>query len=249
MSGKTFLHKPSSSRYNCSVSDRRWKWFDAPLMRLLLTSGGITNPSIAKALFELVGKRPEDTSLVFVPTASNKEAGDKGWLISDLVNIQKQKFRTIDFADISALDEAAWKARFDAADVMFFGGGSNYHLMRWINRSGLAKLLPEYLKSKVYVGVSAGSMVTSKDQPVKFSQALYEEDFDEHEDMPSLNFVNFYFLPHFNSPHFKNVRESAIRDLTKCMTEKIYATDDRSALKVVDGEVEVVGEGEWFMIN
>ncbi len=65
--------------------------------------------------------------------------------------------------------------RFDAADVMFFGGGSNYHLMRWINRSGLAKLLPEYLKSKVYVGVSAGSMVTSKDQPVKFSQAIYKD--------------------------------------------------------------------------
>ena len=50
-------------------------------MKLLLTSGGITNKSIADALFDLVGKKPEDTSLVFIPTASNVEKGDKGWLL------------------------------------------------------------------------------------------------------------------------------------------------------------------------
>ncbi|OWK26892.1 MAG: hypothetical protein US76_02160 [Parcubacteria group bacterium GW2011_GWA2_38_13b] len=56
-------------------------------MKLLLTSGGITNELIARALFDLVGKKPEDTSLVFIPTASNVEVGDKSWLINDLVNL------------------------------------------------------------------------------------------------------------------------------------------------------------------
>ena len=46
-------------------------------MKLLLTSGGITNKSIAQALFGLVGKKPEDASLVFISTASNVEKGDK----------------------------------------------------------------------------------------------------------------------------------------------------------------------------
>ena len=46
-------------------------------MKLLLTSNGLANESISKALFELVGKKPEDTSLVFIPTASNVEIGDK----------------------------------------------------------------------------------------------------------------------------------------------------------------------------
>ncbi len=218
-------------------------------MKLLLTSGGITNLSISKALFELVGKAPEETSLVFIPTASNKEAGDKSWLISDLMNLKNQNFKSIDIADISAIDEALWRPRFDAADVLFFEGGSNYHLMRWINRSGLAKLLPEYLKTKVYAGLSAGSMITSKDQPVKFSQAIYEEDFDENEDMPSLNLVDFYFLPHLNSPYFKNLREDFIRKIAEGMKDKIYAMDDQSALKVVDGKINVVSEGKWFEIN
>ena len=46
-------------------------------MKLLLTSSGITNDSIANALFELTGKRPEDTTIVFIPTASNVETGIK----------------------------------------------------------------------------------------------------------------------------------------------------------------------------
>jgi len=39
-------------------------------MKLLLTSDGLTNNSIANALFSLTGKKPEETTVVFVPTAS-----------------------------------------------------------------------------------------------------------------------------------------------------------------------------------
>ena len=69
-------------------------------MKLLLTSGGITNELIAMALFDLVGKKPEDTLLAFIPTALNVEVGDKSWLINDLVNLKKQNFKSIDIADI-----------------------------------------------------------------------------------------------------------------------------------------------------
>ena len=56
-------------------------------------------------------------------------------------------------------------------------------------------------------------------------------------------------LPHLNSSYFKKVKESNIREVVKGMKQKIYALDDESALKVVDGVVEVVSEGKWFAIN
>ena len=59
-------------------------------MKLLLTSAGIKNKTIAKALFGMVGKKPSDTSLVFIPTASNVEKGDKSWLIDDLMNLKNK---------------------------------------------------------------------------------------------------------------------------------------------------------------
>ncbi|MFZ2205787.1 MAG: Type 1 glutamine amidotransferase-like domain-containing protein [Minisyncoccia bacterium] len=218
-------------------------------MKLLLTSSGITNKSIAKALFDLVGKKPEDTSIVFIPTASNIEIGDKTWLIDDLVNLKNLNFKSIEIADISAVDEKIWRPKMEEADVLFFEGGNTYHLMEWINKSGLTSLLPELLKNKVYVGVSAGSMVTNKNLALEISQIVYGEDLDKTEEMPGLNFVDFYFLPHLNNSYFKNVREDLIKETVKDMPEKIYALDDDSALKVIDGKVEVISEGKWFEIN
>ena len=104
-------------------------------MKLLLTSAGITNPSIAKALFELVGKKPEDTSLVFIPTASNLETGDKTWVADDLRNLKKQNFKAIDIVDISAVEKSVWLPKMEAADVLFFEGGNTYHLMEWMQKS------------------------------------------------------------------------------------------------------------------
>lgn len=218
-------------------------------MKLLLTSGGLTNILIANALFDLVGKKPEDTSLVFIPTASNIEKGDKGWLINDLINLQKQSFKSIDIVDISAIDKKLWLPRMEEADVLFFEGGNTYHLMEWMNKSGLTEILTDLLKNKVYVGLSAGSMVTNKDLALKISQVVYEEDLDRTEEMEGLNYVDFYFLPHLNSPYFTKIRKDFIEKVTKGMTEKIYVLDDQSALKIIDGKVEIISEGDYFVLN
>lgn len=218
-------------------------------MKLLLTSSGLTNDSIVNALFELVGKKPENTKIVFIPTASNVEVGDKDWFIKDLINLKKINFEEIDIADISAVEEKIWKPKLERADVLFFEGGNTYHLMEWINKSGLVNILPELLKTKVWVGVSAGSMVTNKDLALKISQIVYGDDLDKTEEMNSLHYVDFYFLPHLNSEHFKNLRRNYIEEVTKEISDMIYVMDDQSALKVVDGKIEVVSEGDWFVLN
>ena len=118
-------------------------------MKLLLTSGGLTNRLIVNALFDLVDKEPQDTSLVYIPTAANVEKGDKSWLINDLYNLKKQDFKSIDIADISAVDEKIWRPKLEEADVLFFEGGDTYYLMEWINKSGLVYLFPELLKTLI----------------------------------------------------------------------------------------------------
>ncbi|MEK7635399.1 MAG: Type 1 glutamine amidotransferase-like domain-containing protein [Patescibacteria group bacterium] len=217
-------------------------------MKLFLTSSGLTNKSIIKALFDLIGKKPEDTSLVFIPTASNVETGDKDWFINDLINIKKQNFKTISIADISAVSEDIWKPQLEEADVLFFEGGNTYHLMRWINESGLAKLLPELLKTKVYVGVSAGSMVTGPDLALRLSQVIYGEDMEE-KNMDGLGFVNFYFLPHLNSPYFPARMEKNAKKVADEISKKIYFLDDQSALKIENNKIEVISEGKYLEYN
>ena len=218
-------------------------------MKLLLTSSGITNKSIAKALFDLVGKKPKDTSLVFIPTASNIDVGDKSWLIKDLVNLKKLNLKSIDIADISAIDKKIWLHKFKQADILFFGGGDNSYLMDWVNKSGLNKLLPGLLKNKVFVGVSAGSMITSKSCNLSTAQLLYGENLDKKKELQGLNFVDFYFLPHLNSSSFPHVRANFIKNFAQKRVEIIYALDDNSALKIIDKKIDVISEGKWLIFN
>lgn len=187
--------------------------------------------------------------MVFIPTASNVEKGDKDWLINDLINLKNLNLKKIDIADISAIEKKLWLPRLEDADVLFFEGGNSFHLMEWVKKSGLKEILLELLKTRVYVGLSAGSMITAKDLALIQSQILYGEDWERREDMAGLNYVDFYFFPHLNSPHFNLRKEDVIRKAVKDMPEKVYALDDQSALKVVDGKVEIISEGEYLVFN
>lgn len=219
-------------------------------MKLLLTSNGLSNKSIIAALLELVGKPASETNLAFIPTAANAEEDDKGWVIDDLVNIKNLGFKQLDIVDISALPRDSWLPRLKHADILFFSGGHTWHLMHWLRQSGLADLLPDLLKTRVYAGISAGSIVTgpslalSSDTSEPFA---YEDDLPKGE--AGLRLVNFHIRPHLNSSDFPKASEAYLRDRAKEVAETIYALDDQSALKVVDGQVEVISEGKTLVFN
>jgi hypothetical protein len=70
-------------------------------MKLLLTSGGLTNFAISQALKELANGSLEEKNLAFIPTAATVGSGDKRWLIRDLVNCRKYGFKEIDIEKLS----------------------------------------------------------------------------------------------------------------------------------------------------
>ncbi|MDB4977998.1 MAG: peptidase dipeptidase [Candidatus Peribacteria bacterium] len=218
-------------------------------MKFLLTSGGITNQTIAKALEELLAKPKAESVVAFIPTAANVEEGDKNWLITDLYNVNKLGYKYVDIVDISAVSEDIWKRRLENADVLFFGGGNTFHLMYWLQRSGLANVLPDLLKTRIYAGISAGSMVTGNSISLSQSEKLYYEDLGKYTNETGLGFVEFSFRPHLNSPHFPNVNTTVLQQHAKELLGPIYALDDQMALKIIDGKIEAIGEGEYLVFN
>jgi dipeptidase E len=218
-------------------------------MKLLLTSAGISNKSIADALLSLTKEPFVKLNLAVVPTALNVEEGGKEWFINDLVNCQKLGFKEIDIVDISALPQDIWLPRLQNADVLFFEGGNTFHLMHWLEKVGLEKLLPELLKTKVYVGVSAGSMVVCKHLGLSTSKRLYDEDVEKKYKDDGLNFVDFLIMPHLNSPYFTNVRLDKLKKIADEIGETFYAIDDNTAIKINDEKMEIISEGEWKKFN
>ena len=216
-------------------------------MKLLLTSAGLSNQKIVKAFSSLIGLPNNKVHIAFIPTASNVEEGDKGWLINDYSNLKKQNYGCIDIVDISALPRKIWLSRIKKANVIFVGGGNTFHLMYWFTKSGLKELLPNLLKTKVYVGVSAGSCIAG---PTIYNsvQNLFGERYNL-KIKDGIGLVNLQIIPHLNSPYFVKIREENLKEASKDLKEPVYAIDDNSAVVVNNDKIEVISDGNWKKFN
>lgn len=218
-------------------------------MKLLLTSSGITNKSIEKALLDLLAKPFTESHLTFIPTAANVEEGNKDWLVDDMYKFRKLGFASFDVSDISAVPKSLWLPSFEKADVLVFGGGNTNYLMTWLKKSDVDDVLPSLLKTKVYVGISAGGMVTSRKISLSYADILYYEKTGKFQDIEGLGFVDFEIRPHLNSDYFEKVKVPFLEEIAIKTSTPFYAIDDDTAIKVVDGKIEIISEGEWKKFN
>ncbi len=217
-------------------------------MKLLLTSAGIKNQSMINALESLLGKSLAESKLVFIPTAKNMATGDKRWFITDLYKCVELGFKEVDIADIAYVPKEIWLPQLENADVILVGGGNTSYLMQQVKKSGLDKVLPDLLKSRVYVGISAGSMIASPNLKEEEMQVLFGDPIVPDNTNEGLSFVDFLVVPHLNSPFFPITLES-VAEAVKDINLPLYAIDDDTAIKVVDGNIEVISEGKWKKFN
>lgn len=217
-------------------------------MKFLLTSAGISNASIEKALFELLDKPASETKVAFVPTAATLVADNKSWLIEDFQYFVKQGFQSIDIVDISAVPRENWLKRFESTDLICFGGGDEQYLARAMRESGVTEALSELLKTRIYMGISAGSMVVGKLLPGELTKELWpEESFVGNEE--GMGMYDLSILPHLNSDYFAHLRAPLIESMKDRFPRTVYALDDQSALKVVGNDIEVVTEGDFLKLE
>jgi dipeptidase E len=231
-------------------------------MKLLLTSESITNDSIAQALRELVGKPIDQSKLLYIPTSYNGASGDKSWFVQNINNAHKMGWKSFEIIDIAAVHDLPpnlWLDPIKSADVIFMGGGANYYLGYWLEKTGLMDLLPQLLQTKVYVGSSAGSMVLTKGTTYS-SQFLHY--YGKSSDIPAeewgpkgqssdktLELVDFYIRPHLGADGYDYLTEKLLTDVSKTYESSVYVLDNESAIKIDGGDLEVVSEGEWYHID
>jgi dipeptidase E len=215
-------------------------------VKLLLTSGGITNPSIRSALVRLLGKPIDESRALVVPTAQWGHPMCGPTSVRGLVAAEPgfQYFSGLGWASLGVLELTAlptigaerWVPWVQEADVLLVDGGDATYLSHWMRESGLADLLPS-LPDTVWVGVSAGSMVMTPrigDYFVEWAGAS---------DDRTLGVVDFSIFPHLNL--FPTNTPADAERWAADIDGPAYAIDEQTAIVVVDGSVEVVSEGEW----
>ncbi len=209
-------------------------------MKLLLTSNGFTTPEIIAACVHLVSKPRPDIKIALINEAYAVERGNKRWVVEESQQIIDAFPGFLDIVNLLALKPDQIRERLEAADVIFVLGGHTDYQMYVFNKSGLSDMLPELLKTKVYVGSSAGAMVLGKRVNTEAYQRVYAEG-GTYGVTRYLEFVDFAMKPHLGSTHFVNNREAVILDISKTYDAKLYALKDTQAIQVIDGGVTYLG--------
>ncbi len=216
-------------------------------MKLLLTSAGIKNASIHAALVELLGKPIAEASALCIPTAilpfpdgpAMAYRFITGATANPLVELGWKSLGVLELTALPSINLEYWTAAVREADALLVYGGDVIYLTRWMRESGLADLLPS-LPETVYVGVSAGSMVTAP---------TFGETYDDPETpfviATGLGLVDFALLPHLDHAQHPESSTAKAASMAAAVPVPTYAIDDETAIKVVDGTVEVVSEGHW----
>jgi dipeptidase E len=218
-------------------------------VNLLLTSSGLRNETLRDALRDLLGTPFAAANLVYVPTASVAEPGDHGWALADLARVHGLGWREFNVLELNGLPQPLVLERLRKADVVYVQGGNHYHLARSITGNHLADGFLEALESRVYVGVSAGSMIFSRNL-TEHSAEVIGDVADLHmlgatTVQPPFGRFDWYLKPHLYSPDFPE-RDDAWADHIAGRSDfPIYFIDDETAVRVVDDTVDVVSEGRW----
>jgi dipeptidase E len=224
------------------------------MMRLLLTSAGIKNTSIHNALVDLLGKPIAESSALCIPTASygHPMAGPgAAWrFISGnepdcpMCELGWKSLGVLELTALPSLDEALWVPMVQETDVLLVNGGDPLYLCYWMRQSGLADLLPS-LHQTVWVGLSAGSLVMTPrigEHFVGWTPPTGAGD-------ETLGLVDFAIFPHLDHEDLPSNSMADAERWAGGMSVPGYAIDDETAIKVVDGTVEVVSEGHWKLFT
>jgi len=240
------------------------------MIKLLLTSSGISNKSTRDTLEALLGKSIGESNALFVPTGVYPFRGGPNyawWPIAGkmkaaLVDLGWRTMGLFELTALPSIKKDVWVSSFEDADALLVWGGDPLYLAYWFEQSGLTQVLTSLNKDLVYVGVSAGSMVVNtifgetyddpragSGTPLTMENVMFNTGTGEISRSfytgQGAGLTDFAVIPHFNNPGFPEACGLNAEKWAARIPAPVYAIDEQTAIKVVAGQVEIVSEGEW----
>jgi len=220
-------------------------------MKLLLTSAGIKNPSIEEALVGLLGKPIAECDALCVPTASYGHAPNgfggayrfiTGRATTPMCELGWKSVGVLELSALATLDRSLWLPAVEQTDALLANGGDALYLAHHMAASGMADLVPTL--DAVWVGLSAGSMVMTPRIGEDFKVWNPPGGGDA-----ALGIVPFSIFPHVDHPDLPDNSMDGAEKWAADIDAPAYAIDDATAIRVVDGAVDVISEGHWKLFG
>lgn len=200
-------------------------------MKLFLASEAKHPESIQK-LKDYIGGF-EGKKIAYIPTASNGNNAWDEWKHGGSWNVVNTLGAVVTPILLEDHRNINFPQSLEDKDIIWMAGGACGYLMLWIKRTKLDVYLPELLKNTLYVGSSAGSMITAPTLQIADWYIGEEERGASY--MPGLGLTDFDFYPHYEDELYEQIK-------SQYKGEKMYLVKNGEAIIVEDSKVTVLGE-------
>lgn len=187
------------------------------------------------SIFEKFEKNLKRKRVTFIPTASNVE---KVVFYVDAGRKELEKFgMIIDELDISTAASKDIKDKLINNDYIYITGGNTFFLLQELKRTGTDQIIiDEVNKGKLYIGESAGAMITS--QNIEYVKGMDNaKKAPNLEDYNALSLISFSTVPHCDNFPFKKIAEKIIT--TYSDTLDLKPINNKQAILVDDKETRI----------
>ncbi|HIU63707.1 MAG TPA: Type 1 glutamine amidotransferase-like domain-containing protein [Candidatus Avacidaminococcus intestinavium] len=172
-----------------------------------------------------------EKKIVLIPTAANVDEYKKH------IEKAEQKLTELGFAverlDLPAVTECIAREKIEQTPYLYVAGGNTFYLLQELKRKNLLPLIVERVnKGMVYIGESAGGMITAPN--IEYVELMDPKELGpELTDYAALNLVDFYFVPHEGEFPFAE----AVEEMKRVYGDKhkLVAINNSEAV-VVDGD-------------
>ena len=178
----------------------------------------------------------EGKTVTYIPTAGIAE--DVEGMVEEETSTLESLGMTVDVLEVSSASYDSIVNSLTKNDIIFVGGGNTFFLLQELRRSGADQILiREVEKGKLYIGESAGSIISCPD-------IGYCADMDSPEKAPDLsdyaglNLVDFYIVPHIGNTEMGEAAEKAVEKYSSEL--ELKAITDEQVILVEEGRVEIL---------
>ncbi|MGA4718597.1 Type 1 glutamine amidotransferase-like domain-containing protein [Fictibacillus nanhaiensis] len=202
------------------------------MLNMLLTS---SFKDVVGHFIDFVGEDVKGKTVTFIPTASIPEEYDH------YVYTAKETFKNlgivVDELDVSEAPLKEITDKLKRNDYIYVSGGNVFFLLQELRISGAEKLIKEQIKAgKLYIGESAGSIVTSPNiEYVKFIDDVGKA--TKLHSFEGLNIIKFFPLPHYNNEPFKEAVNNVI-DYYNSKLNLLPISNDQT-IQIKEGNITV----------
>jgi len=180
--------------------------------------------------YDLKGK-----TVTFIPTASIVEKVI--FYVKSGRKVLENLGMIIDELEISTASFEEIRSKLEKNDCIYITGGNTFFLLQELRRTGADKILIEQVNAgKLYIGESAGSMITSKNiEYVKGMDSIKKA--PDLKDYDALDLVSFYTVPHCDNFPFKKVADKIIATYSDSLNLK--PINNKQVILVTGNEIRI----------